>query len=135
MTAEKRQVWEEVQRAVEGLLDVLPDVEDGDVERDEARDYWLGLFRRWGDACYGLRKNLKRKFVCAECGQDMCQRGAVTMYMVHDDLWLSAMPDKKGFLHLHCLEQRLGREIEFADFTSAQINEEIRYGYRLRRAK
>jgi hypothetical protein len=30
-------------------------------------------------------------------------------YMLHDDLWVSIVPDSKGLLCIRCAERRLGR--------------------------
>lgn len=48
---------------------------------------------------------------CAECGIPTQE-----LYMVSDEVWLSVMPSKQGFLHFHCLESRLGRKLVDTDF-------------------
>ncbi|MBB4934580.1 hypothetical protein F4561_005400 [Lipingzhangella halophila] len=44
-------------------------------------------------------------------------------YQVTDDVWLSAVPSKEGYiLCVGCLEARLGRQLVPGDFTAAPIN-------------
>lgn len=64
---------------------------------------------------------------CEACGGELT---VDDYYMVHDDVWLSVMP-KKGFLHMQCLERRLGRFLTIQDFTSSIVNNLIVMGVRL----
>lgn len=43
-------------------------------------------------------------------------------YMVLDDIWLAVNPKDKGMLCIGCVEKKLGRDLERADFTDAPIN-------------
>lgn len=43
-------------------------------------------------------------------------------YFVHTELWLSAAGSKNGMLCVECLETRIGRKLNKADFTNAFIN-------------
>lgn len=67
-----------------------------------------------------------KHFACAECGET-----SYDAYMVTDAVWLTAMPSKRGHLHFRCLEKRLGRHLQLEDFTSAPVNEAIRFGFLL----
>lgn len=51
---------------------------------------------------------------CLDCGADM--REVDEYYLVHDELWLSVVPEKAGHLCIGCLENRLGRELAARDF-------------------
>lgn len=62
--------------------------------------------------------------ICAECGQVPNET-----YMVNDEVWAAADMKKRGFLHLNCLELRLGRNLEIEDFTAWPVNNDIRFGY------
>jgi hypothetical protein len=42
--------------------------------------------------------------------------------MVHNEVWASAGMEK-GFLCIGCLEKRIDRKLDFADFTNAQVND------------
>lgn len=56
---------------------------------------------------------------CKDCGVDTRNE----YYMVHDSIWKSAgLPLDGGLLCVSCLEQRLGRGLIAADFTSYPVN-------------
>ncbi|MEE3851265.1 hypothetical protein VZC37_13030 [Gordonia sp. LSe1-13] len=55
---------------------------------------------------------------CLDCGWNL-QR-VDEYYMVNDDLWLSVVPDRIGHLCVGCLEGRLGRELNAADFPTGR---------------
>jgi hypothetical protein len=48
--------------------------------------------------------------------------GTWEWYMVHDHIWRAARAPDKGFLCIGCLEQRLGRALNRADFPSFEVN-------------
>lgn len=58
---------------------------------------------------------------CMDCGVRTAATG--DYYMVHDALWQKANPDSRGMLCLGCLAGRIGRKLQFRDFTQAPINE------------
>lgn len=65
-------------------------------------------------------QSFEARHFCAECGAKEGLQG----YMVHDEVWAQAgMED--GFLHLACLEKRIGRNLEGDDFPDYPINEGI----------
>jgi ribosomal protein L33 len=71
----------------------------------------------------------RREFRCDECGE-LCHDA----YMVHNYVWERAKKDKEEklhFLHFHCLEKRLGRELTMADFPTYGVNSGIRFGFSL----
>jgi len=48
-------------------------------------------------------------------------------YMVHDEVWQEATEpeERRGLLHLDCLERRLGRQLTKADFKGVPANSAI----------
>ena len=66
----------------------------------------------------------KYDWTCAGCG-----RQTYDYYVVHDSVWLSVMPSKKGLLHFSCLENRLGRRLTLDDLKDCPANDLIRVGY------
>jgi len=84
-----------------------------------------------------LESGILDGFRCLHCGQKYSED-----YMVHNELWRAAVPDvaqryaakaaqglpKRGlYLHLRCLEERIGRPLTIDDLTPAPINDAIRY--------
>lgn len=51
-------------------------------------------------------------------------------YMVKDATWPI---EKRGYLHLKCLEVVLGRKLTIEDFPTLPINSSILFGYRMGR--
>ncbi|WP_157083916.1 hypothetical protein [Millisia brevis] len=51
---------------------------------------------------------------CLDCRTNMLEIDEY--FMVHDDLWLSVVPDRVGHLCIGCLEGRLGRRLTPSDF-------------------
>lgn len=72
------------------------------------------------------------KFTCFHCGKDYHED-----YRVYDRIWHSVLPPKSPdatiprvggyYLHLACLEARLGRRVIVDDLTLAPCNDAIRY--------
>ncbi len=60
------------------------------------------------------------EFDCLDCGVSTWETDE--FYMVHDHLWLSAVPDGHGMLCIQCLEGRIGRALGHADFLPRQMN-------------
>jgi hypothetical protein len=70
---------------------------------------------RWTVKCRPPSK--RRKIDCLGCGVDTSfATGNGHYYLVHDALWLRAVPGGRGMLCLDCLEKRLGRPLTRADF-------------------
>lgn len=70
---------------------------------------------------------MSSKYECAECGQPELEG-----YKARDSVWLQAMPTKKGFLHLECLAQKLGRQLTIDDFEpDLPINQGLFVGFRI----
>lgn len=63
------------------------------------------------------------RLFCAEC-----KGGDLEMYMVHNAVWTAAGMEK-GFLHLPCLERRLGRTLSADDFPRYVINKAILFAF------
>lgn len=59
-------------------------------------------------------------FKCLDCQEDTNKINEY--YMVKDEVWLKANPKNKGMLCIGCLEERLGRELEYKDFSDANLN-------------
>ena len=79
-------------------------------EAEEYVEDFFAVFEEWPD------------FLCLDCGQDTCLLGEY--YMVRDEFWLAANPDRAGMLCIGCLERRLGRELTSSDFTDCPLNQE-----------
>jgi hypothetical protein len=60
----------------------------------------------------------------------ICKQFVSDQYMVNKDVWSEAAFNK-GFCHLKCLQQKLGRPLLIDDFTDAPVNDSIRFGYEL----
>lgn len=72
-----------------------------------------------------MRRGLEEHFHCADCGVYTSEHngGISEYYMIHNHLWKAAI----GNEHIHmlcigCLEDRLGRTLTKADFTSVPVN-------------
>lgn len=63
--------------------------------------------------------------LCIECEEYI----GADYYMVRNDVWRKAVPERKGQLHLTCLEKRLGRQLVMDDFTDVPLNNLIRFGF------
>ncbi len=60
-------------------------------------------------------------FKCVDCGVNT--NDINEYYMVHDHIWHSVdMASDGGMLCIGCLEERLGRQINAADFTDMPVN-------------
>jgi hypothetical protein len=55
---------------------------------------------------------------CLDCGIDTYEAGEY--YVVRDEIW--PLPVDGGMLCVGCLEKRLGRRLQRADFTDAPLN-------------
>jgi hypothetical protein len=63
-------------------------------------------------------------FICVDCHLDTSPVGLDEYYMVHDEVWAqSGMGGNDGMLCLFCLEARLGRTLEWTDFTDIPMND------------
>ncbi len=69
------------------------------------------------------RDKLIERLVCAECGGP-----AVDDYMVTDAVWAQAGFAKGQFCCLVCLQKRLSRPFELADFLDVPSNRLVRVG-------
>jgi hypothetical protein len=59
-----------------------------------------------------------------------CETGtAQDYYMVRDEVWAQAAVPEHAELHLHCLEEAIGRRLTIEDFPDQVINRLIRFGY------
>jgi len=62
----------------------------------------------------------RNKWLCLDCGADTGRLGE--HYFVHTYLWLKVVGSKVGMLCIGCLETRLGRKLNRADFPIVYIN-------------
>lgn len=62
----------------------------------------------------------RSNFLCLDCGVDTGHTDQY--YMIHDELWLSVNPGRKGMLCFSCLENRLGRRLTLSDFTDCPLS-------------
>jgi hypothetical protein len=61
---------------------------------------------------------------CMDCGVDTTV--ATEVYMVHDELWRSVVPEEAGMLCVGCFEKRLGRKLcrnDFRPYTIRAVEE------------
>lgn len=59
------------------------------------------------------------RWACMDCGADTVDE----YFMVRHDLWLDAVGARSGKLCLICLETRLGRRLNAADFLACPAND------------
>ncbi len=89
------------------------------------------------DPVYPSRKALALDAIgCMDCG-------ALGGYMVHDDVWLKALPNyhelkrirklegKRVYLCIVHLQHRLGRPLTIRDFKLVPINDQIRFAFHM----
>lgn len=57
-----------------------------------------------------------------------CKEASTDAFMVKNDVWAEAGMGK-GFLHLVCLEDRIGRSLTSDDFPDYPINRPVLFGY------
>ena len=72
----------------------------------------------------------RRKFLCLDCKVDTGKIGE--FYFLQTDTWLKVVGSIKGMLCVACLENRLGRKLNKADFTLCTING-FRHGFKSKR--
>ena len=62
---------------------------------------------------------------CVDCPRDTCPpRQPDEWYMIRDALWSAAgMTPDGGCLCIECLENRIGRQLTYTDFTNARVND------------
>ena len=62
----------------------------------------------------------RAKFICLDCPVDT---GKIhEHYFIQTDTWMSVVGSKIGMLCVACLENRLGRQLNRADFPDVTIN-------------
>lgn len=68
-----------------------------------------------------------RRFTCLDCNIDTSRTGIGEYYMVHDALWKLVVPLEKDhrMLCIGCLENRIGRQLNPADFSDCGLNKEL----------
>lgn len=66
-------------------------------------------------------KDTIKAFTCMDCKANTLDLNEY--YMVHDEVWEQAVPDRDGMLCAGCLCDRLGRKLLPEDFTDAPIND------------
>lgn len=66
----------------------------------------------------------KAWFKCQDC--DVCTNDLDEYYMVRDDIW--PLAPNGGMLCIGCLEARLGRELNAADFKPCMLTDMVRAG-------
>jgi hypothetical protein len=63
---------------------------------------------------------------CHDCGTNTLPsslRAPGEWYLVFDEVWAEAGMPYSGFLCIGCLEQRLGRRLDRADFKRCRVNQ------------
>ena len=76
-----------------------------------------------------MTENTRTVPTCLEC-----QKPTTDMYRVEDAVWATATleHERRGHLHLACIEFRLERRLEITDFPNTKANAEVHFGYRMR---
>ena len=71
-----------------------------------------------------------RTDVCFDCGEVVHEH-----YMVNNSVWCTEakLHAMRGYLHIACLEKRIGRKLTLGDFTDTTINAALREGWRIGR--
>ena len=71
---------------------------------------------------HNVTKESYPEFDCADCGVNTLFENEY--YMIHNHLWKKVSNNRKGLgmLCIGCVEARLGRLLNFYDFTDAPIN-------------
>lgn len=69
----------------------------------------------------GTDHRRESRFVCADCGHDT--RQMEELYMVNHDLWEAAVTRTNVHMAcIGCLEARIGRRLQAADFLDCPLN-------------
>ncbi len=85
-----------------------------DVELAEATKVWI-RFQECSEKYEGEE-------ICGHCGKTVSQG-----YMLKNEVWGRVWESKKGFLHLKCVEERLGRLLTVEDFKECWLNGALLY--------
>lgn len=72
------------------------------------------------DICIEIINRNYKGWFCHDCSINTFN-GNHNYYMVQDKLWEKHGP-KEGMLCITCLEKRIGRKLEFEDFTTCILN-------------
>ena len=78
---------------------------------------------------FGRRRLITKQYPTPMCAE--CNRPNVEDYMVHDNVW-RRVAGHRDFLHVACLEKRLGRRMAIHDFTFCKANGGVFLGYCVR---
>jgi hypothetical protein len=63
----------------------------------------------------------RNRFLCLDCQLDTGQ--ANEYFMLRDDVWaLTGLSSQDGMLCIGCIERRIGRRLERADFAAVKMN-------------
>jgi hypothetical protein len=95
-------------------LNIFAESDDGGCTQVSIRLPTAALAKAYADAINGVG------FECLDCGVNTSKISEY--YVVHDEVWLKANPDRAGMLCIGCLETRLGRKLTPRDFDDAPIN-------------
>ena len=68
----------------------------------------------------GAWTNTRRYMPCMDCDEDTWSE----YYMISHDLWHEIVGSRAGYLCVPCLEHRLGRRLEPADFLPCPCNDD-----------
>lgn len=72
------------------------------------------------------------RFACDHCGEEHVW----DQFWVRNEVWeQTGVPRVGGRLHIHCLEELLGRPLEAKDFTHAAMNTLIWFGYEMAKSE
>jgi hypothetical protein len=63
------------------------------------------------------------RFICLDCQNDVLRGGEY--YLLRDEVWLEANPQRRGMLCIGCVEKRLGRRMTPSDFQGAPLDHHL----------
>jgi hypothetical protein len=79
--------------------------------------------RRFRNADGMAQKRDDGRFICLDCHDDVL--GAGEYYLLRDEVWLKANPQRQGMLCIGCVEKRLGRRLTPEDFQGAPLDHHL----------
>jgi hypothetical protein len=63
------------------------------------------------------------RFVCLDCHDDVLKAGEY--YLLRDEVWVAANPQRLGMLCIGCVEKRLGRRLTPQDFQGEPLDHHL----------
>lgn len=93
----------------------------GDLAQKRGLPLWQFVFKMLAR----IVKHAKYTY-CIECGEKTWDS-----FMVRNRLWAEVVGPKGGYVHLNCLEERLGRSFRPEDFPDLPVNAGLHLGVKM----